>query len=91
MVSPFIYFQSQIAIPLEPLSKLKSEEQIQKLKIIAAREVGHALGLWGFSPNPEDLMFEGEVTELKLSSRDKNTMKKLYKLNLEKEDILTNL
>lgn len=90
MVSPFIYHQSQIAIPLEPLSKLSPVEQISKLKIIAAREIGHVLGLWGFSPNPEDLMFEGEIKELKLSSRDKNTIKKLYELDPEKEDVLTN-
>ncbi|OGI20250.1 MAG: hypothetical protein A3B68_05355 [Candidatus Melainabacteria bacterium RIFCSPHIGHO2_02_FULL_34_12] len=91
MVSPYIYHQSQIAIPLEPLSKLKTtEEQIKKIKIIAAREVGHALGLWGFSPNPDDLMFEGEVTQLKLSDRDKNTLKKLYELDPEKENVLTN-
>ena len=89
MISPYIYFQSQIAIPLEPLSKLTKEEQIKKLKIIAAREVGHALGLWGFSPNPDDLMFEGEVNELKLSERDKNTIKKLYELDPEKENLVT--
>lgn len=90
MVSPFVYFQSQIAIPLEPLSKLNPDKQIAKLKIIAVREIGHALGLWGFSPNPDDLMFEGEVTELKLSGRDKSTMKKLYELDPEKGEILTN-
>ena len=90
MISPFIYYQSQVAIPLEPLAKLSSEDQIKKLKIIAAREMGHVLGLWGFSPNPEDLMFEGEVTELKLSSRDKNTIKKLYELDPEKADLITN-
>lgn len=90
MISPFIYFQSQIAIPLEPLSKLNKEEQIKKLKIISAREIGHALGLWGFSPNPDDLMFEGEVNEFKLSDRDKNTIKKLYELDPEKEELLTN-
>ncbi len=92
MISPFIYHQAQIAIPLEPLSKLKDEEQIKKLKITAAREIGHVLGLWGFSPNPDDLMFEGEVTELKLSNRDKNTIKKLYELDpTSDERVLTNL
>ncbi len=91
MVSPYVYFQSQIAIPLEPLSKLEKKKQIEKLKIIGARETGHALGIWGFSPNPDDLMFEGEVTELKLSDRDKNTIKKLYELNPEKGEVLTNL
>lgn len=90
MISPFIYHQVQVAIPLEPLSKLNPDEQIKKLKIISAREVGHVLGLWGFSPNPDDLMFEGEVNELKLSNRDKNTIKKLYKLNSENSNILTN-
>ena len=90
MISPYIYFQSQIAISLEPLSKLTKEEQIKKLKIISAREVGHALGLWGFSPSPDDLMFEGEVKELKLSERDKNTIKKLYALDPKKEELVTN-
>ena len=90
MISPYVYYQSQIAIPLEPLLKLKPNEQINKLKIIAAREIGHALGLWGFSPNPDDLMFEGEVTQFKLSERDKNTMKKLYELNPGTEDLITN-
>ncbi|MBI3591749.1 MAG: hypothetical protein HY094_10280 [Candidatus Melainabacteria bacterium] len=90
MISPFVYYQSQIAIPLEPLSKLKPDDQIKKLKIIAAREIGHVLGLWGFSPNPDDLMFEGEVKELRLSERDKNTMRKLYELNPEKDEVVTN-
>lgn len=90
MISPFIYHQVQVAIPLEPLSKLNPDEQIKKLKIISAREIGHVLGLWGFSPNPDDLMFEGEVNELKLSNRDKNTIKKLYKLNSENSNVLTN-
>ncbi len=90
MISPYIYFQSQIAIPLEPLSKLAKDEQIKRLRIISAREVGHVLGLWGFSPNPDDLMFEGEVKELKLSERDKNTIKKLYELDPKKDEIVTN-
>lgn len=90
MISPFIYYQTQIAIPLEPLSKLNTDDQIKKLRIISAREIGHALGLWGFSPNPDDLMFEGEVNELKLSNRDKNTIKKLYELDPLSENIITN-
>lgn len=90
MISPYIYFQSQIAIPLEALAKLEDEEQINKIKIIAAREFGHTLGLWGYSPNPDDLMFEGEVNELKLSERDKATIRKLYELDPEKVEILTN-
>lgn len=90
MISPYIYFQAQIAIPLEPLAGLSKEEQYKKVKLIAAKEVGHALGLWGFSPNPKDFMFEGEVTEIKLSERDKNTIQSLYKLNPEEKEVLTN-
>lgn len=90
MISPYIYHQVQIAVPLEPLSKLDPDKQIKKLKIIGAREVGHALGLWGFSPNPKDLLSETEVTKLILSDRDKNTLKKLYSLDAGKNDILTN-
>lgn len=94
MVSPFIYYQSQIAISLEAFSQLSPEEQIKKLKILSARETGHALGLWGFSPNPDDLMFEGVVEAIHqlplLSDRDKNTMKKLYELDPEKGEVLTN-
>ena len=91
MISPYIYYQAQIAIPLEPLTELKLNKQVQKIKILAAREVGHALGLWGFSPNPDDLMFEGEVGELKLSDRDIDTIVKLYELDPEKENVLTNI
>jgi len=91
MVSPYVYDQAQIAIPLEPLSKLKDEDQIKKVKTIAAREIGHVLGLWGFSPNPDDIMFEGEIKEPKLSDRDMKTIKKLYELDPEKEKVLTNL
>ncbi|MBI1858486.1 MAG: hypothetical protein HYR97_05165 [Candidatus Melainabacteria bacterium] len=90
MVSPYIYFQSQIALPLEPLSKLEKEERLEKVKLIAAREVGHALGLWGFSPNPNDFMFEGEVKEIKLTERDKNTIQGLYELNPKEKEVLTN-
>ena len=94
MVSPYIYYQAQIAIPLEPLSKLKKEEQIQKVKITAAREFGHVLGLWGFSPNPDDLMFEGVIEGGRdlplLSERDKNTIRKLYELSTENGEVITN-
>lgn len=91
MISPYVYHQAQIAIPLEPLAKLKPNVQINRLKIIAAREVGHVLGLWGFSPNPDDIMFEGSVKTFKLSERDINTMRDLYDLNPNEEEILTNL
>lgn len=91
MISPYIYHKAQIAIPLEPLSKLEPKAQVDKLKIIAAREVGHVLGLWGFSPNPDDIMFEGSVKAFKLSERDINTIRELYNLNPEEEEILTNL
>lgn len=91
MISPYVYHQAQIAIPLEPLAKLKPNAQINRVKIIAAREIGHVLGLWGFSPNPDDIMFEGSIKTFKLSERDINTIRDLYDLNPNEEEVLTNL
>ncbi len=44
-------------------------------------EVGHALGMHGHSPNMRDIMFPGALRDGqdKLSERDKNTMKRIYR------------
>ncbi|MBR6163617.1 matrixin family metalloprotease [bacterium] len=53
---------------------------------IIKHEVGHALGIWGHSPSPNDIMYyradnviQG-AREKRLSNRDINTLKLLYKL-----------
>lgn len=42
-------------------------------------EFGHALGIWGHSSNPEDVMFPAQVAEPgQVSTRDVNTLMRVY-------------
>lgn len=46
---------------------------------VARHEVGHAIGLWGHSPNPEDIMYFSQVSKAPLiSSRDLRTLYRVY-------------
>jgi hypothetical protein len=49
------------------------------LRNIIEHELGHAIGLLGHSPNPDDLMCAKTDENSKLSSRDLNTVRKLYR------------
>ena len=43
-------------------------------------ELGHALGIWGHSPNIEDALYFSQVSNpLPISNRDINTLKKIYR------------
>jgi len=45
----------------------------------ARHEIGHALGIWGHSPNPNDALYFSQVRDSpKISPRDINTLKKVY-------------
>jgi predicted Zn-dependent protease len=51
----------------------------QSIETAARHELGHALGIWGHSPSQNDVMYFSRVRNaLKISSRDINTLKKIY-------------
>lgn len=46
---------------------------------VARHEIGHAIGLWGHSPDPNDIMYFSQVREAPLiSSRDLRTLHRVY-------------
>ena len=46
---------------------------------VARHELGHAIGLWGHSPNPDDIMYFSQVRKAPLiSSRDLQTLHRVY-------------
>ncbi len=49
-------------------------EQVSRLML---HELGHAIGIWGHSPDPGDIMFTHPIVS-KLSERDMQTIRKLY-------------
>ena len=49
------------------------------IKAATRHELGHALGLWGHSPNAQDVMYHSQVgNPPDISERDLNTLKKIY-------------
>jgi tetratricopeptide (TPR) repeat protein len=57
---------------------------LEGLKAIAVHELGHAIGLRGHSPNPDDIMFYSATRRQNtLSQRDINTIGMLYKLEAD--------
>lgn len=60
---------------------------LPEVGVVALHEIGHALGLWGHSLSPADLMFGGDAAATepswkpdfrRIGSRDLNTLKRLY-------------
>jgi predicted Zn-dependent protease len=51
--------------------------QREQVRRIMLHELGHAIGLWGHSPNPTDIMYTHPLVS-QLSSRDIQTVRKLY-------------
>ncbi len=60
-----------------------------EIRLAALHEIGHALGLDGHSPNPADVMyaFAGSIKTIpQLSERDRNTLQKLYSLDINQSN-----
>jgi predicted Zn-dependent protease len=59
---------------------IRPSQTPQYLTAAARHELGHALGIWGHSLNPADVMYFAQVrTPLSVSARDINTLKKVYR------------
>lgn len=59
--------------------RLSEEGRRAQFYRMALHELGHAIGIWGHSPDPGDIMFAHPIAE-KLSERDIRTIRKLYGL-----------
>jgi len=57
----------------------------QLIRLICTHELGHALGIAGHSPSPNDIMYSSlplDYERLKVSQRDAKTLRKLYSIDL---------
>jgi predicted Zn-dependent protease len=58
---------------------IRPSQTVQYLTAAARHELGHALGIWGHSLNPADVMYFAQVrTPPSISARDINTLKRIY-------------
>lgn len=53
------------------------ETRLTHVKRLVLHELGHAIGIWGHSTNPEDIMFARPLA-FALSQRDRRTLQRLY-------------
>ena len=59
--------------------QLRPDQAPQYLHAAARHELGHALGIWGHSRSPTDVMYFSQVRQPPpISARDLNTLKRVY-------------
>lgn len=74
----YLQNQQQI-IALRMTVKIAPSSVGQSLLATVRHELGHALGIWGHSPEASDALYYSQVRDpLPISSRDINTLKKVY-------------
>lgn len=67
-----------LKICVKPTEGMSDEQAKSKIKQISMHQIGHAIGIIGHSPNPDDIMYE-KFCVMKLSPKDINTIKEIYK------------
>ena len=86
LASPWLQYKGTKTEKLSPDIKINTKitegmpDDVAKSKIrqIAMHQIGHAIGIFGHSPDPEDIMYQN-FTAVQLSERDINTIKEIYK------------
>jgi predicted Zn-dependent protease len=58
---------------------IRPDQAPDYLQAAARHELGHAIGIWGHSPNPSDALYYSQVRNpAQISPRDINTLKRIY-------------
>jgi predicted Zn-dependent protease len=74
-----IYVGDQQTLSHRVTINIRPSQTSQYLTAAARHELGHALGIWGHSKNPADVMYFAQVrTPPGISARDINTLKRVY-------------
>jgi hypothetical protein len=71
----------EINMNLAPIEN-EQDPELQPLLVenLVTHEIGHALGMIGHSPNHNDMMYQDTDVFSRISQRDLNTLKRLYRL-----------
>ena len=86
VASPMLRYKSldlddiglEVKINTAVTQDMTEEQAQQKIKQIAMHQLGHAIGIYGHSSDPNDIMY-GNFSAIQLSEKDKNTIKEIYK------------
>ena len=86
VASPWLQYKGSDMKKLSPDVKINTkitegmpdDAAKSKIRQIAMHQIGHAIGIYGHSLDPDDIMYEN-FTAMQLSERDANTIKEIYK------------